>query len=240
MDNESAYLLYSFGEIYSHLKLLFESKCIFHAHFGRGRESFITTLLEIDKTGRTLVLDYGPKDYLNQELLSSEKVVFRSEYEGIKTGFTSESVKKIPYQKGSAFRMPFPGALLWLQRREFYRVKVPVAKDCYCQIRLPGQAEPLRLALYDISVSGFSMLIQSSPLAAQLAAAGRFEACPLALGDIGAEPVSFEILYTCVINPPKLNKIEKMGCKFVHMPKGFDSAIQRFMQYVERESLKKG
>jgi c-di-GMP-binding flagellar brake protein YcgR len=134
--------------------------------------------------------------------------------------------------------MPLPKSIYWLQRREFYRVRSPIAKYSYCEIYLPEQ-EPIKLSLYDISVSGFSIWTYSTPLAAQLVEIAHYQDAKLVLTDVGEGTVSFDILYTCIINPPKLNKIEKMGCKFARIDKQFESAIQRYMQQIERENLLK-
>jgi c-di-GMP-binding flagellar brake protein YcgR len=134
--------------------------------------------------------------------------------------------------------MPLPKSMLWLQRREFYRMRSPIAKYSYCQIQLPEQ-EPIKLNIYDISISGFSMLTYSEELAKELLNIAHFEDCKLVLTDTGEGAISFDVLYTCIINPPKLNKIEKMGCKFTRLEKNFESIIQRYMQHIERENLLK-
>jgi c-di-GMP-binding flagellar brake protein YcgR len=238
MENESTYSLYSPSQIVNRLMLLFNNKCLLSADIGDSRDSFLTTIIEIDKEKKTIILDYGPKEYLNNQLLNASKTMFRTEFTGIKAGFRGESIKKIRHNGEWAFAMPIPKSMLWLQRREFYRIRSPIAKYSYCEIILPDQ-EPLKLNIYDISVSGFSMLTYSTPLAAQLLEMGHFEKCKLVLTDAGEGIISFDVLYTCIINPPKLNKIEKLGCKFTEVEKAFDTTIQRYMQQIEREDLLK-
>ena len=238
MENESTYSLYGASQIYSHLMLLVKSKCMISAQLGDGHDSFLTTIIEVDKKNNTLILDYGPKEYLNSQLLNSDKTFFRTEYEGIKVSFVGASITKTRHEGEWAFTMPLPKSILWMQRREFYRVRSPIAKYSYCEIFLPDQ-EPIKLNIYDISVSGFSMLTYSVPLAAELLELKHFENCKLVLTDSGEGKISFDILYTCAINPPKLNKIEKLGCKFTEVEKTFDSTIQRYMQQIERENLLK-
>jgi len=238
MENESNYSLYGASQIVNHLMLLFNSKCILSAHLGDGHDSFLTTIIGIDKKNNMLILDYGPKEYLNSQLLNSDKTIFRTEYTGIKVSFSGTAIKKIRHDGEWAFSVPFPKSMLWLQRREFYRVRSPIAKYSNCRIMLPEQ-EPVKLNIYDISVSGFSMLTYDTPLATRLLEAKHFENCKLELTDAGEGNISFDILYTCIINPPKLNKIEKLGCKFTRVEKAFDSTIQRYMQQIERENLVK-
>ena len=238
MENESSYSLHSPSQIYNHLMLLLNSKCMLSAHFGENHDSFLTTIIEVDKKNNTIILDYGPKEYLNHQLLNADKTTFTTEYTGIKVSFSGTKIEKTRHNGELAFIMPIPKSMLWLQRREFYRVRSPISKYSYCQITLPDQ-EPINLNLYDISVSGFSMLTYSTPLAEQLLLQAHFENCKLVLTDTGEGVVSFDILYTCIINPPKLNKIEKLGCKFTQLSTAFDSTIQRYMQQITRENMLK-
>jgi len=238
MENEATYSLYSVSQIVNRLMLLYNNKCLLSADIGENRDSFLTTIIEVDKAKKTIILDYGPKEYLNNLLLKADKVIFRTEMTGIKTSFKGESIKKIQHNGEWAFEMPIPKSIYWLQRRDFYRIRSPIAKYSYCEITLPDQ-EPLKLNIYDISATGFSMLTYSTPLAAQLLEIEHFEKCKIVLTDAGEGIVSFDVLYTCIINPPKLNKIEKIGCHFTETGKPFDIMVQRYMQQIEREDLLK-
>ena len=238
MDNDATYLLYSQSQILSRLMSIYNHKCLLSTDIGDKHDSFLTTIIEINKDKKTMVLDYGPKEYLNNLLLKADKVFFRTEMTGIKASFKGESIKKIRHNDEWAFMMPIPKSLHWLQRRDFYRIRSPISKYSYCEITLPDR-EPFKLNIYDISVTGFSMLTYSTPLATELREIEHFENCKLVLTDVGEDIVSFEVLYTCIINPPKLNKIEKIGCQFTKKSKQFDNVIQRYMQQIEREDLLK-
>ncbi|MDD5578410.1 MAG: flagellar brake protein [Methylobacter sp.] len=235
MENETSFLIRNQAQIVNHLSLLFNSKCLLSANFGDNNDSFITTIIEINKKNNSLILDYAPKEYLSQQALNSPNIFFKTVYLGIEVTFQTSRLAKIQHKGRPAFIMPIPEAILWLQRREFYRIKSPLSKSSYCRLILEDR-ESIELKLYDISLSGFSMLNESADISSLLALEAQLEHCKLFLTDTGEDTISFEIRNKCIVNPEKLNKIEKIGCKFTRIAPAFESAIQRYMQQIEREN----
>ncbi|TAK63689.1 flagellar brake protein [Methylobacter sp.] len=238
MSNISSFSIQNPKQIISHLSLLFKNKSLLSARFGIDNEFYITTLLDIDEKNNTVVLDYGPKEDLNQRLLNSDKITLDTEYNGIKVSFTGAALKKILHNGEPAFSMPIPKLLYWMQRREYYRVKSPLSKPCYCQLVLKDK-EPINLKLYDISLTGFAMLNISKEVSDMLIPGTIFEKCKLILSGAGEGMISFEICAKYVINPDKLEKIQKIGCKFIKLTFPVEETIQRYMQQVQREDLQK-
>ncbi|MCX7100005.1 MAG: flagellar brake protein [Methylobacter sp.] len=225
-------------EIIRHLALLLKKKCFIDARFGDSKDSYITTLLAINEADNTLVLDCSPKDEINQRMLTSSKITFDTEYTGIKVSFAGAKLKKILHKGDPAFIMPVPKSLYWMQRREYYRVKSPLSKPSYCQLILEGRA-PVNLTLYDISLTGFSMLNVSKELSDLLMPGSSIISSNLLLSGIGESPISFEICNKYIINPEKLQKIQKIGCKFIRLSRPAEELVQRYMQQVQRDNLQK-
>ncbi|MBL6985826.1 MAG: flagellar brake protein [Methylobacter sp.] len=238
MSDLSSFSIQDSKQIVSHLLLLLKSKCLIGARFGENNESYITTLLEINAKNSTVVLDYGAKEDLNQRLLNAGKVAFDTDYNGIKVSFVGTDLKKIAYKGESAFSMPIPKSLYWMQRREYYRVKTPFSNPSYCHLMLEGR-EPVKLKLYDISLTGFAMLNVSKEISDLMIPGKKITQCKLVLSDSGEGMVSFEICAKYIINPDKLQKIQKIGCKFINLSRPLEEAIQRYMQRIQRENLQK-
>jgi c-di-GMP-binding flagellar brake protein YcgR len=123
-----------------------------------------------------------------------------------------------------------------MQRREYYRVKSPLSKPSYCQLVVENR-EPVNLAIYDISLSGFSMLNVSKELSDLMIPGKLFEQCKLILIETDECLVSFEIANKLILNPDKLQKIQKIGCKFVKTTRSAEDVIQRYMQQIQRKNL---
>jgi c-di-GMP-binding flagellar brake protein YcgR len=238
MSDISSFSIQNSKQITSHLSLLVKSKCLLSARFGANNESYITTLLGIDEKNNAVVLDYGPKEDLNQRILNAGKVAFDADYNGIKVSFAGTALKKISHKGDAAFSMPIPKSLYWMQRREYYRVKSPLSKPSYCQLII-DEKKPVNLKLYDISLTGFAMLNVSKEVSELLIPGNTLEQCKLILSEAGEGMISFEICAKYIINPDKLQKIQKIGCKFTKITRPVEEIIQRYMQQIQREDLQK-
>ena len=234
----SSFLIQNSKQINSHLLLLVKSKCLLSAHFGENNESYITTFLGINEKSNTVVIDYGPKEDLNQHILRAAKISFDTEYNGIKVSFTGTGLKKINHKGEAAFSMSIPKSLYWMQRREYYRVKSPMSKPSYCQLILDDK-KPVNLKLYDVSLSGFAMLNISNEISDLLVPGKTFEQCKLILSGTGEGIISFEVCTKYVINPDKLQKIQKVGCRLIKVTHSVEDIIQRYMNQIQRDDLQK-
>jgi flagellar brake protein len=234
MDNAS-FIIQNTAQIISHLALLEKNKCLLTAQFGDTHQSFITAIIHISKKTLSVILDYGPKQYLNQQILSAAQITFTSEFNGIKVAFTGSALRKITYVGEPAFSMPLPSSLFWMQRREFYRIKSPLSKASYCQLMLPDQ-DPLALKLHDISLSGFAMLNTTTEASGLFLPTSHFNQCKLILADAGSDNIAFEVRHKITINTGKQGILQKIGCKFTGLSPSFESVIQRYMQQIEREN----
>lgn len=238
MSDLSSFSIQNPKQISSHLFLLFKHKCLLCAHFGAYDESYVTTLLSINEEKNAVVLDYGPKEYLNHHILHANKVIFETEYKGIKVAFAGDALKKITYKGEPAFSMPIPKSFSWRERREYYRVKPPLSKSGYCQLVLEDR-EPVNLRLYDISLTGFAMLNVSKDLSELLVPNALFSQCKLIFPGAEEIIISFEVRYEYIVNPEKLQKTQKIGCQFINMTRPAEDAVQRYMHQIQREDLQK-
>lgn len=240
MEKESAHFIRNAKQIVYHLNLLINGKRLLSAHFGENNETFITTILELDQKKNRIILECGPKDYQNKQLLDSKLVEFRSDYEGIKVSFTAEKIKKIRYQGQNALLIETPQTLYWLQRRQFYRVKVPFSHNSYCEIKLPdnekGGEKLARFKLLNLSISGFCFMNEHLELSEIFLPTTEFHDCTLHLNGNDQETISFVIKNKLNINPEKASKGQRIGCNISKITPAGESRIQRYMQSIERES----
>ncbi|MGR9114474.1 MAG: flagellar brake protein [Gammaproteobacteria bacterium] len=237
MKTDSAFTVRNKQQIINHLTLLMRQKCLFNLHFGEN-ESFITTLLAIDPSKDRILLDCGPKEYLNKKLLSTPTIVFRASYAGIKVAFEGTNIKSVDHDGHTAFSIPIPENLLWRQRRQYYRVKSPLSKNSYLRLSI-DEEPPAKLQLYDISISGFSVLNEFTVHAELLIPGKEFLDCRLILDSTGEDVIAFKVQNVIPVNPSKPDKTQKIGCQFTAISPAFESSIQRYMQQIERENKQK-
>lgn len=240
MSEASSYSINNSRQIIQNLTILIKNKCLLSVRFGEGKAFFLTAILEIDKANKAIIFDYGSKDALNQQLLKADRIIFEADFSGIKVSFKGNMLTQALYNGQPAFTMPIPESIFWMQRREFFRIKSPRSKGSYCLLIREDQ-EPIKLLLYDISLTGFSVLNTSTEISNLLVSGTQFEDCRLVLSEAGEDTVSIKICAKLIINPDKIAvlKIQKIGCLFTRISPMFESTVQRYINQLQRESIQK-
>lgn len=247
MENESDYLVTNPNLALSRFKDLLKNKCLISALFGENQSSFLTTIIDIDPKKSLLEFDCAPSEQLNDELLASPKVLFRTEFDGIKVSFRGKGVKRIKKDGEKIFVMPLPDSIFWMQRRHNFRVKIPEKHShCYTQFVVTTRYEDetgihsvpnlTRFKVADISVSGFAFLNVTPAFADYVLPPAEYKNCVLHLhdDDDSEARVSFQIVN---VNKIRSNQgaiiAQRVGCKFTEIPLGFDTVIQRYIHDIE-------
>jgi c-di-GMP-binding flagellar brake protein YcgR len=240
MSNASSFSIFNPKQIVQNLSILIKNKRLLSVRFGEGSAFFLTAILEIDEANQSIVFDCAPKEVLNQQLLKADRIVFEADFAGIKVSFKGSLPEQIIYNGELAFSMPIPESIFWMQRREFFRIKSPLSKSSYCRLIFEDQ-ESVDLQLYDISLTGFSVLNTSAEIAELLIPGALIEKAMLALSGAGEDAVAFKVCSKLVINPEKIAalRIQKVGCKFTRITPAFESIVQRYINQLQRESLQK-
>lgn len=235
MEKDSACYIGDAKQVLSHLNRLIKNKCLLSVHFGVKNDSFITTILELDRKKNRLLFDYGPMEYLNRQLLESRQIEFRCDYEGIKVAFTVEKLEAIRRQGQKAFAATIPDSIFWQQRRQFYRVKIPASHQSYCEIKLPEHDQAVRFRLLNLSISGFCFINERVDLSEALLPTVEFNDCAIQLNGSASETVSFVIKNKFTLHPEKIGKGQRIGCAFTKLTTAGESRILRYMQQIELE-----
>lgn len=240
MSEATSYSIYNPRQIVQNLSILIKNKCLLSVRFNEGRAFFLTAILEIDQANKSIVFDRAPKEDLNQQLIKADKINFEADFSGIKVSFKGSRMEHIIYNGEPAFAMPIPESIFWMQRREFFRIKSPLSKASHCQLIFEDQ-EAVDLQLYDISLTGFSVLNSSAEISELLVPGARIEKSRLVLSGAGEDTVAFKVCSKLVINPEKIAalRIQKIGCEFTRTTPAFESIVQRYINQLQRESLQK-
>jgi c-di-GMP-binding flagellar brake protein YcgR len=242
MNSISDYLIETPKQILKHLNTLFTEKSLITASY-RGNNSFLTTILEIDESNQTLIIDGGSKENINDELLSSDIVNFKTEHNGIEISFKAKNIKK---SDKPAFSIKIPEQIYWIQRREFHRVKSPLSKQSYCSINFQKnlfsisyeqeQSKTLTFKLIDLSTSGFAILSTTAELAKQFTPSTKFIDCRLILDNTDTHIISFIVRNKISLAQDKPEKYQRIGCEFFNITPEIESAFLHHMQSLEQES----
>ncbi len=241
MATESDYLVRNAKLVFGYLTDLIKNKCIVSAHFGEKNASFLTMILDLDPKKNLMALDCGPSAALDTELLESEKVLFRTEISGIKVSFSGKGIKKIKHGDDWVFSMPIPGSIFYMQRRQYYRVKIPLAHtNSHCQLIFKTEDESdsgqtVICQMSDLSITGFSFLNNDPKLSDRLQPDTEILDCTLHLNNGNEASVAFTIKNNVSMrtSTTAIGTQQRIGCLFNYLPPSFENNIQRYMQEIE-------
>ncbi len=231
---ESAFLIRNPEQIINKLAILCKNKCLLNVSFGDSGDTFITTILEVNKKDNIVVFYHGPHKKLIDKFYKSADIIFKTAYLGVKISFNGSNLGEIHHNGISAFTMHIPDTLAWVEARDYHRVKIPASKPSFCLLVLNGY-EPFRLKLNDISLTGFSVLNDSVDVSKIMNPNIHFKRQQLLLADTNEGIISFEIRHKFIIQREYIKSIEKIGCKFTDITQAFENAIQSYMLQIERE-----
>jgi c-di-GMP-binding flagellar brake protein YcgR len=237
MLNDADYMVYNKAQIISHLKSLHKKKCLILLSFNEN-ETFVTMLAAIEPQKDLVLFDCAPAEQLNSHLLSVSKAEFNANFSGIKVHFQGDNIKKTQVDGETFFSMPIPQSIQWMQRRQFYRVRLPLLRSTLVKIFVEDQFLA-DLPFYDISISGFALVNEFSGLSHFFEKGRKFTGCRLILENVLNQEIEFEVMHVLPFNPNQPDLAQKIGCKFIALKPAAESGIQLYMQRQERKDLTK-
>ncbi len=234
IENAEKFLLHSRGEIIQKLRMLAKDKCLISAHFNAGQDSLITAVIDVLKEKELLVLDYGSNEKVNQKLLNAERIVFKTQHHGITAQFNAKNIIKAKLKGQPVFAVPLPEDLLWVQRREFYRVRVPLGIPIECHYT-DDNGETRIHTVIDLSSGGLALADPDYLFDLEDAAGTVLQNCRITLPEFGEGQVSLEIRNQLPLKFDDPGAGQRMGCSFVSISSDFEANIQRYIHHTEAQ-----
>ena len=235
-DDYSKYEVRSKTEILSILRGMQQQGSLITFYFNQGYDFLLTSLLEVSTEDNTLVFDYGSNMEMNRRALQVDKINCVSSKEKVKIQFILRGVDPIQYEGRNAFLGDVPESLVRLQRREFYRMSMPMANPVKCQIPMrqaDGSVKTIEAALVDISGGGVGLTVPPDDAVFKVGA--EFSNVAINLPNAGLITATMQVrnLYDVTMPNGKIHK--RAGCEFIKLPGPMMTMIQRYIIQVERE-----
>lgn len=196
-----------------------------------------SSLVRLDPGRRLLFLDeLNPTAAHRTVALGSRLRVFVS-LRGIAVRFTVV-VEQILLEEGIAlYACGYPEELLYLQRREVFRVRLPLYETRTVRLASPVLASPLSGRLIDLSAVGFCLELPAKEIAAlETGAVLTFHGMELPEQTV---PVSGEAILTN-IRPSPAPKFCHAGFSIGRLDPATERALMRAALYYQREARKAG
>lgn len=221
-------MLYGRGEIMQKLRLLGKKNSLITIHF--NERSMLSTVVDVLSDKNLLVLDYGGNEEINQKLLSHNRAVIKTDYDGIQAQFSVNDIRKARLQGKPSFACPLPDSVLWVQRREYYRVRIPLSEVVTCEL-IHGDNNRTEYPVLDISTGGIALFDVNDEL--ELEPGNIFHNCKLTLGEHSTTYINLEVRNHILKDPNEPSKGTRCGCAFQNLTGEFEMAVQKFINLVD-------
>ncbi len=203
-------------------------------HTGGGH-SFMTAVLKVDEERGRVVLDPSPDPQANRRALAAPRLTCVTQLDGIRIQFPLVGLGEGQDKGRPALFAPLPAEMLRLQRREFYRLQVPLAHELSCLLKAEDLArKPVEVSarVIDIGAGGVAVVVPTG--AAEFVIGGTLPACRLALPD--GEPIELDLEVRNLNRQTQRNGTEQLrvGLRFAALPRAADTRIQRYIFKTER------
>lgn len=233
-DLLARYTLHSRSEILFQLRAIQKRKLLVNLDLLGSRQIIVTSVLMVNEAKNTLILDSARGDALNQELMSGKGAEFVAQLDGVSLSFATGPVAWCKYEGLPALRIALPTSLVRLQRREHFRVPMPIANPVKCIVPLAadGDTDPIITHLVDIGCGGVAIAETGGRLGP---ATGRIlPDCRLLLPESDTITTSLEVRNSAQIRLPNGVFQTRLGCQFVNLPNDMAAKLQRFVMDIER------
>lgn len=150
-------LEYTFTEpedIYGALRRLVLNGESVQVHIDGGHEVYSSTITDTDLKSRSFFLAWVFPESGNDLIRSGHRFSIESDSQGVHIKFKASGRLAYQPQKGQ-YRVEFPESVLYLQRRDAFRVSIPPAHNIRLRLTMTDQEGDLTADLVDISSSGF-------------------------------------------------------------------------------------
>jgi c-di-GMP-binding flagellar brake protein YcgR len=126
-------------------------------NFNGGKDFFLTRLLEARHDA--LIFDLSGDVKANQRLPESPGCIFVVHLNGIHIQFSGSQARRFSWGGSDAFWVPLPERIIRRQRRESYRILLPVTKPLMVKLFSDDGILLDECPLHDLSVGGIGVTI---------------------------------------------------------------------------------
>ncbi|MEQ1675028.1 MAG: flagellar regulator YcgR PilZN domain-containing protein [Candidatus Nitrotoga sp.] len=230
-DNEK-YRLTSAKEIKFVLRTIAVKGFRVALYYGGADDFILTTVLGVDDTGVWLEQSSNSSD--NQRITESSKLVFVTSHLQIKIQFASNHVHSTVYENCAAFYLPLPDSLYRLQRREYYRLKIPAHNPLCCVIpdATPHEKQLREFIIMDISCGGVGLICAETD--SEITVGETYVNCLIDLPEVGKISGTIVVKNLFLFSMESGHTQKHAGCEFKNLDGAATLLLQRYVMNMQR------
>lgn len=215
-------------EIGARLRNLVNGGDFLTAQYAGGQ--LVTQLLDVNVPGRTFTFDWGASAEQNRGLLAASRCQFSAQPDGVRVEFATGAPRETRFEGLPAFEADFPEVMLYLQRREYFRVDTPL--DAFsCTGRWP-KGDTFRFDVNDLSLGGVGMRTTDERVT-HLSIGTFLRDCELSLGELGKLTLDLELVSQRPTTLPNGKLRYQLGFRFMALPGKVEGRLQRLITQLE-------
>lgn len=226
-------------EIRHLLTRLINARALLTVHKG-GNIVLLSSIISIDDNTGIMQLDTSSDDALNQRALAMEGLQCSGNLERIEIRFALGPLVLDRSQTPPTFSTLVPERLIYLQRREFFRLLAPAQDSLQCEVVIPETEDTperiLSVLVIDISTGGVALRVPPGEEA--LFATGRsFAKVRLRLPKTGQVEAGLQVRHLGEYSGHRGQVLHHAGCEFQALSMPMQNLVQRYIMRVERERV---
>lgn len=223
--------------IASLLRSLKERKALVGMHLRGHGMTVITAILQVDDSRGTFIIDAARDAQFNKQAADADDIRFESTMDGIELKFSGAYATPCRHDDKPALCLALPKSLRRMQRRESYRVEVPVSQAARCTLAPAGQGgqqdPPITLDLKDISLGGVALADNLGQLQAEPGTL--YHNCHVVLPEAGSITVTLRVVRVVDSTLENGKAVRHLGCAFVNLSGSMSTTVQRYVGLLERK-----
>ncbi|MGZ3236898.1 MAG: flagellar brake protein [Burkholderiaceae bacterium] len=227
---EDRFFLLGQMEILSVLNDLVHHREPVTVYFNGGRDFMLTTILEARSD--CLIFDPSGDAKANKRLPNSSNCVFVARLNGIRVQFSTKNAHPFSWGGSDAFWAPLPARVVRLQRRESYRILLPVAKPlmvkCFADDGLIIGEWPS----HNLGVMGLGIAMSRVPNVEPNQSIARIK---LMLTKQNVVECAAIVRHVTPLGERQTRSNYRVGLSFAKLPPAMGVMIQRYITKVEHE-----
>ncbi len=231
----SSFAVNSRVEILFLLRELEQHDVLINLRIQRSSTSIITSILEVNEVSNTLIFDCAQDEALNRRLTAGDGADISACLEGVNIAFVTGRIEMCEFDDRPALRASIPKTLIRLQRREYFRIALPIVKPVVCTIPPAPEsgAAPLTTHVMDMGCGGVSIIEEAGK--ASLSVGQVLPECRIVLPEVGTVTTTLEVRNIAQIPLRNGTSKTRYGCRFVNLPGAMSNLLQRYIMKLERE-----
>lgn len=229
-STENNYSITSKLGIATVLRSIQSQNIMVHVSVGGYEQALITNILDINPDNATFIIDASSDKQLNIRLVRPGNIHFSAVVDRIRVQFSLKGpAKHLLFEQRSAYQMPFPEALQRIQRRDHYRIDLPVSTPLMLNASIENKTVTFKAK--DLSAGGIALYDPNNQLSSEQG--HLYKNCTLNLEDLGTINVTLMVKRIAQEGDPT-NPRRVVGCEFINLSNHDLIRVQNYLGRVER------